>query len=246
MPQFWVAFLRNCAIITDVMKSFCFFTSLVLREDRNDVTLIPTLMSTRRSFRRLLVLRIVMSGAVVSLLLILSSCCLPLTPIAACYITPSTKSVQRTVAKAKYTPKEAYMMMTSDIMKEPFSHYTIRGLPMPSFCIIHGKYFFYSPGTEGKFTLDYFGWEFNQHTGKYRPIRSPYVRLFFSCDTRYSRYEIADNHIGFISDQDYFQNFWKKGKHPCKEAYDRFEEMRQIIRKEKEIEKKREGEREEM
>ncbi len=119
------------------------------------------------------------------------------------------------------------------------------GLPRTRFCIIHGKYFFYTSATlVGKLTLDYFGWEFNQYTGKYRRIASPYVRLFFSCDTRYSEYEIADNHIGFISHEDYFKNYWEKGKHPCKEAHDRFEEMREIIRKEDER-KKKAGEREE-
>lgn len=116
--------------------------------------------------------------------ILLSSCCLPLSPLAACYIPPSDSSVMRRVRKANISPDDAYVILCNHVLEENRKRphgFNPWGAPRPRFSIIKGKYFFHDSDVN-KLACEYDGWEFNQYTGKYRYINSNYVRYYFDCN----------------------------------------------------------------
>lgn len=122
----------------------------------------------------------------------MNSCCLPFTFRAASYIHPSRRGVRSIIAKANYTPEQAYVHLCNELMKNP-KNLRFRTIPIPRFAIIDGKYFFYTRNTEEKVWSSYEGWEFDQNTGAYKYIYQPYKRLFFMCTSGKNQFVITEN-----------------------------------------------------
>jgi len=128
----------------------------------------------------------------------LSSCCLPLSPLAACYIPPSDAAVMRYVKEGKYSPYEAYVFLCKQIESKHPDYFDYGWFPYPRFSIIKGKYFF-PVRQDNMLACTYSGWEFNQHTGEYRPIHKSYVRLYIDCYNNSREYIITKDMSRFIT-----------------------------------------------
>lgn len=136
---------------------------------------------------------------------LLSSCCLPLSPLAACYIPPSNETVMSIIKNAEYTPFEAYTFLCNKIETEHSEYFYYLGFPYPRFSIINGLYFF--PVRQyDKLSCVYAGWEFNQSTGMYRFIYKPYMRLYIDCYTNSREYVITKETKRLISLEEWIKN----------------------------------------